>query len=272
MTEPKWWDVTISREPTLGNGAPNPWSELTTEELSKWFDMHGADRSCIGEEVGESGYKHWQCRIVFKKPMSLNQVTLLCGIGHWTATIVRNFDYCEKEGNFYRSWEKALKKFQTMELYNWQNEVLDHIKKQGDRRVTCLVDEFGNSGKTTMAKCITARHIGAYCPAMDESKDYMAWALAHQTAGIFVLDIPKSDSRKKNKDLWSAVEQMKNGYLWDKRNHWQEAWIEPPGILVITNEEPDRTALSGDRWDIGFMQKAIIGGNEFNTIAWERHL
>lgn len=63
---------------------------------------------------------------------------------------------------------------------------------------------------------ITARHVGAYCPAMDESKDYMAWALAHSNAGIFVLDIPKSDSRKKNADLWSAVEQMKNGYLWIK--------------------------------------------------------
>lgn len=121
-----------------------------------------------------------------------------------------------------------------------------------------------------MAKAIVGKHWGAYCPALDESKDYMAWALAHQTAGIFVMDIPKSDSRDKNKDLWSAVEQMKNGYLYDKRHHWQEAWIDSPGILVITNEEPDRNLLSRDRWDIGRLQKAVVGGNEFNIIHWEK--
>lgn len=82
------------------------------------------------------------------------------------------------------------------------------------------------------------------------------------------MDIPKSDSRKKNADLWSAVEQMKNGYLYDKRNHWKEAWIESPGILVITNEEPDRSLLSKDRWDVGYMEQACIGGNEFNRINW----
>lgn len=86
------------------------------------------------------------------------------------------------------------------------------------------------------------------------------------------MDIPKSDSRKQNKDLWSAVEQMKNGYLWDKRNNWKEAWIPSPGILVITNEEPDRTLLSRDRWDIGRLEKALIGGNEFNMIHWERDI
>nr|WCR62264.1 MAG: replication associated protein [ssDNA virus sp.] len=270
MTEPKWWDFTMSREPTFTNGSPNPWSELTTDELGKWFMMHGAERCVIGEEEGKDGYKHWQGRIVFQKPTSMGYVVGLVNVAHWTPTQVRNFDYCEKEGNFWRSWEGALRKFQTMEMYPWQNEVLDRLMKQGDRRICVLVDEYGASGKTTLAKMITARHLGAYCPAMDESKDYMAWALAHSSAGIFVMDIPKSDSRKKNADLWSAVEQMKNGYVWDKRNHWQERWIDPPGILVITNEEPDRTLLSADRWDIGHMEKGLICGNKTNTIQWER--
>lgn len=132
-----------------------------------------------------------------------------------------------------------------------------------------LIDPTGNSGKTTLAKGIVAKHMGAYCPALDEAKDYMAWALAHQNAGIFIMDIPKCDSRDKNKELWSAVEQMKNGYLYDKRNHWREAWIPSPGILVITNEEPDKSMLSRDRWDIAYLEKACIGGNEFNMLQWE---
>lgn len=270
MTEPKWWDCTLSREKTFKDGRPNPWAERTTEELGAWLMEHGAERCVVGEETGADGYRHWQMRVVFKKEASMEKVYSIISNGYWTPTHVRNFDYCEKEGCFWRSWEGALRRFQTIELYNWQRETLERLKTQGDRRVTVLIDTMGASGKTTLAKHITATHTGAYCPAMDEAKDYMAWALAHQTAKIFVLDIPKSDSRKKNADLWSAVEQMKNGYLWDKRHHWQEAWIDPPGILVITNEEPDRSLLSNDRWDIGYMQKAAVGGNAFNIIQWER--
>lgn len=105
---------------------------------------------------------------------------------------------------------------------------------------------------------------------MDTPADYMAWALAHWNAGTFIIDLPKADTTKKENALWSAVEQMKNGYLWDKRHHWQERWIDPPGILVITNEEPPRLALSADRWDIGHLERGVILGNMMNTIRWER--
>ena len=272
MTEPKWWDCTLSREETFKDGTLNPWAERTTHEVGTWLMEHGVERCVVGEEVGDDGYRHWQMRMVFKKPASADHVRGLITSGHWTPTSENgkcNFDYCEKENNFWRSWEGALRKYQTMELYPWQNEILTRLQKQDDRKVMVLIDYNGGSGKTTLAKSITARHLGAYCPAMDESKDYMAWALAHQTARIFVMDIPKSDSRKKNADLWSAVEQMKNGYLWDKRNHWQEAWIDSPGILVITNEDPDRSLLSNDRWDVGYMQHGVIGGNMMNIIKWE---
>lgn len=266
MTNPKWWDVTISREMTTKKGELNPYYATKADDIGRLLMANGAERCVVGEEVGDDGYLHYQARVVWKKGHSFEQCIMVLPGCHWSETSVRDFKYVEKEGKFWRSWEGALAPFATMELYPWQNEVIERIQHQGDRKITVLIDEYGNSGKTTMAKAITARHIGAYCPAMDESKDYMAWALAHQTAKVFVLDIPKSDSRKKNADLWSAVEQMKNGYLWDKRNHWQEAWIESPGVLVITNEEPDRSLLSHDRWDIGYMKYGI--SNWANTIEW----
>lgn len=136
--------------------------------------------------------------------------------------------------------------------------------------MTVLIDECGNSGKTSLAKILTGRHEGAYCPPMDTPADYMGWALAHWNAGTFIIDLPKADTTKKENALWSAVEQMKNGYLWDKRHHWQERWIDPPAILVITNEEPPRLALSADRWDIGHLERGVILGNMMNTIRWER--
>lgn len=246
MTHPKWWDFTLSKEKAKAMYI----DDIATlgEFLSK-----KCDRVVVGDEVGEGGYEHFQGRCVFKKGMDISDLVVLLPTAHWTPTHVRNFDYCEKEGKFWRSWETALRDFQCLELYGWQRTALEDLKKQNDRQVMVIVDGCGGVGKTWLAKHLVATHQGAYCPAMDESRDYMAWALAHSTARMFVIDIPKSDSRKKNSDLWSAIEQMKNGYLWDKRNHWQEKWIDPPKILVITNEEPDRNLLSPDRWDIRYI-------------------
>nr|WCD56390.1 MAG: replication associated protein [Smacoviridae sp.] len=78
--------------------------------------------------------------------------------------------------------------------------------------------------------------------------DYMAFALAHTEAKAFVFDIPRSDDGKREKQMWSAIEQIKNGYLYDKRNTWREAWIDPPKILVFTNSPPNKECLSKDRW------------------------
>lgn len=130
MTEPKWWDCTLSREETFKGGQPNPWSKMTTEELGKWIMEHGVERCVVGEEEGEDGYLHWQMRIVFKKETSFEKVFTMIPSGHWTPTQVRNFDYCEKEGKFWRSWEGALRCYASAQFWPWQNEVINHIKAQ----------------------------------------------------------------------------------------------------------------------------------------------
>lgn len=271
MTEPKWWDCTLSREQTFNNGMPNPYYTLKAPDIGKQLMEHGAERCVVGEEVGEDGYQHFQIRVVFKKPTSFEKVITILPSGHWTETSEKgqlNFNYVEKEGNFWRSWEGALGRFMQLDMYPWQNEIIERLKAQDDRRVMVIVDEYGNSGKTSIAFRLTAEHLGAYCPEMEDCKDYMAWALAHQTAQCFCLDIPKAGDVRTDRAIWKAVEQMKNGYLWDKRHHWQEAYIMPPKILVLTNDTPDKSLLSRDRWDIGYIEYGI--SNWANTIRWER--
>lgn len=270
MTEPKWWDFTLSREITFDDGRPNPYYSLKAPEIGAQIMSHGAERCVVGEEVGDDGYQHFQGRIVFKRPTSFGKVKELFPEAHWSETSENgqcNFRYVEKEGNFWRSWEGALGRFMDLDMYPWQNEVMERLKAQNDRQVMVLVDKYGNCGKTAIAFRLTAEHYGAYCPELEDSKDYMAWALAHQTAKAFCLDIPKAGDVRKDTAIWKAVEQMKNGYLYDKRHHWQEAYIMPPKVLVLTNEEPDRSLLSRDRWDIGHIQYGI--SNWANTIKWE---
>lgn len=88
MTDVKWWDGTF------------PQSMWTKDELIALGKEH-CDMFVIGDETGEGGYKHWQCRFKFKvgKELTtlLNQFGVKKGKGcNFTKTHVRNFEYCKK--------------------------------------------------------------------------------------------------------------------------------------------------------------------------------
>lgn len=239
MTEAKWWDFTASK--AMG------WAQDRIIPILEPI----ADRFVLGDEVGEGGYEHVQGRVVFKVGKELGALQNIMPGVHWTPTHVRNFDYCEKEGNFYRSWEKGLKQYTNIDLRQWQGQAVAQFKDQGDRTVMVIVDPVGGKGKTVLAKYCVVNRYACYCPPMQDAQDFMAFALAHKNAPGFIFDMPRTESTKQRKGMWSAIEQIKNGYYYDKRYSWQEHWAEKnPRIMVITNEMPDLDTLSRDRWEI----------------------
>jgi hypothetical protein len=48
--------------------------------------------------------------------------------------------------------------------------------------------------------------------------------------------------------LFSAIETIKDGYVYDERNHFKEWWFDSPNIWVFTNSVPETDYLSKDRW------------------------
>nr|WCD56398.1 MAG: replication associated protein [Smacoviridae sp.] len=207
-----------------------------------------AERFCVGDEKGDTtGYEHLQGRVVFKVGKSLKTLVNM-GLGwHWTPTHVRDFLYVEKEGNFYRSWEKTISKWANIELKAWQKAILEELDNQNDRQVTVIYDEDGNHGKTWFAKYCVATHRATYCPPMQDAQDFMAFAMAKPDKA-YIFDMPRSESVKQRKGMWSAIEQIKNGYLYDKRYSFRDMWIDSPKIIVFCNELPDMDTLSRDRW------------------------
>lgn len=244
MTAPKWYDFTLSREKLKERNLDG------FEKVGQMFENLGADRYVLGQEVGEGGYEHYQCRVVFKMEKDYDHLKrVFAGIGHVSPTQVRDFKYCEKEGNYYRSWEKVLNKFSNISLLTWQERFIDLIQDQNDRQITVLVDEDGGIGKTTLAKKLQVNRICQYVPPMGEALDLMAFAMAKPSSG-YLFDMPRSESIKQKKGMWSAIEQIKNGYLYDKRYQFRDMWIEPPKVAVFANKMPPMDALSKDRWKI----------------------
>lgn len=237
MTEPKWYDVTFSKK--MG------W---TRERVIAIAEEH-CERFAIGDEVGEGGYEHLQARFVFKIGKEIGAVINLFPGAHVTPSHTRDFKYVEKEGNFYRSWEKALNKYADVELMTWQGEAIAQLKSQDDRKIMVIIDPSGGIGKTTLAKICQIRRIAQYVPPLQDAMDFMAFAMEKKSSG-YIFDMPRTESTKQRRSMWSAVEQIKNGYLYDKRYAFRDDWIDPPKILVITNETPDLDMLSADRWDM----------------------
>lgn len=241
MTEPKWWDFTAKDE------------GITPSEVIELCESLNPDRFAFGREVGEGGYEHYQGRIVLKVGKDLktlanwnkeHNVTW-----HWSPTHVRDFTYVEKEGNFYRSWEGHLSKFATLDLRPWQKQAIDILRGQNNRCVDCIIDQCGNHGKTYLAKYLAATHQATYVPPFTEAQDYMAFAMA-KPSERYIIDVPRAETIKQRKGMWSAIEQIKNGYVYDKRYQFRDAWIGEPQVLVFANETPDRSSLSDDRWHL----------------------
>lgn len=243
MTAPKWYDVTIKK------------SEISKEVLIKMLEQKKAEKFVIGEEIGDGGYEHWQVRVLFKKPTEMTALIKWnreWGItGHWTPTHVHDFTYCEKEGKFYRSWEGALAKYHDIELLPWQAEIIGAYGAQNrERQITVLIDHLGNHGKTWLSKYMEVNHIADVCPvSSNDAGEYVAYCFAFQRDG-YLFDIPRSDTLKGKNAMWRGIEQIKNGLLYDKRYCPKKAWIEPPRMLVLTNEEPPFYTMSLDRWDV----------------------
>lgn len=237
MTAPKWWDFTI------------PAKDISREDLVKRFENAKADRFVIGHEVGTlTGYEHWQCKAHFRKPMSFEELKKYIGDWHREPSIVKDFSYCEKEGDYYRSWEGALAKYHDLKLLPWQEQVLADLRCQGERQCTTIIDREGANGKSWLSKHLVVKYGYAYVPAMPNFEDYMFMAMAHPNAKGFIFDIPRADNAEQAKAMWCAMETIKNGYLYDKRYTFTEKWIEPPKMLVFTNDKPPKTMLSADRW------------------------
>lgn len=245
MTDVKWWDFTIPEDAVTDEQLQSYLDELCT----KWAYEH---------EIGAGGFRHIQGRCVFNVGKQLgtikNQIPIASA--HWSKTQskTRNFDYVEKDGCAIRSWEGALRKYATLKLRPWQEQLELLLQHRDDRTVHVIFNEEGNVGKSTFVKYICATHQGVYIPPMGDAQDIMAMAMA-KPSKCYVIDMPRTESVNNKKGMWSAIEQLKNGYLYDKRYNYRDMWIEPPTVAVFTNELPETGYLSKDRWRISTIEQ-----------------
>ena len=247
------WDLTI------------PQTEITQEDLSKLFKLHAKAWSFQLEKGNKTGYMHWQCRISLKGK-ERDAYGLIKLKGNYTPTSkenMNNFFYVTKDHTRIDGpWNHddvevyIPRQYRGIVFKTWQNKIAESRLDFNDRHINVLYDAVGGLGKSTLASVCELLYNAVDLPPINSAQEMMQIMCnicidqELRAPGLVFIDMPRATDKSSLYGLYSACEQIKKGKLYDCRYHYKKYWIDSPAVWVFTNEKPDLSMLSTDRWKI----------------------
>lgn len=244
------------------------------EDLIKEQFKSIAKRYVFQLEKTDKGYEHYQGRLSLIKKTTkaslMKLFTLIPVPNYLEPTILaestKDAFYCQKaQTRIAGPWKDndpviyLPKQYRNKELRPYQKIILDD-GYHNDRTINFIYDPAGNKGKTTicMIASITKGYI--YLPYINDYEDLMGAMLCKcyevtRNPTAVLLDMPRAVEKKKINQIYAGLETIKCGYLFDKRYHFKEWYIDSPNIWVFSNRPPNRDALSEDRWKLWRINK-----------------
>jgi len=219
------------------------------------------------EEGLKTGYKHFQGRVSFKTKRRTANILKLVG-GHYSPTSSEastNFEYVMKdESRIDGPWadtdtikyipRQFRGKMDT--LLPFQKTVVEKCGDFNDRLINLIYDPDGSKGKSTLAHLIRLYLGGVVLPPLNDA-DKLVLSCCNilmdkkirKTIPIFI-DLPRAMCKERLFGLYTAIEIIKSGYIYDYRNKYKEWDFDSPNIWVFTNTEPELSMLSLNRWKV----------------------
>lgn len=217
------------------------------------------------ERGGETGYMHYQGKV------SLISKTRQFDIedGDTSASHISDgkslFNYVTKEASRVAGpWsdkdtpkflQKKVEKMTT--LYSWQRWLVGEAGIYLDRYIDLICDPEGCKGKSSIVSYCEYHDIAVKIPMMTgmNGKDCVQIVLQMylekgKGEKAYVIDFPRALRKDKLHEFYEAIETIKDGYLFDMRYGFTKRWMEVPRIFIFTNELPDESLLSRDRWRV----------------------
>ena len=133
-------------------------------------------------------------------------------------------------------------------LYPWQKEILEDRCVWDTRTINCVIQQVGNVGKNTLVTYAGCHNLARRIPMLESYKDFMRMVMDTPKSKLYLIDFPKMMNKAASASFWSAIETVKDGYAYDDRYSWSEAYFDSPNIWVFMNHEPEIGNLSTDRW------------------------
>lgn len=225
-----------------------------TEKLEK-FKRNLASLNCLTilgvETCPESGKEHIQGYLECKNQIEFSTLQKLWKGIHLEKSIgsqADNVNYCSKEGNVYYSDFKVPKPLKILDfekLYNWQKDIVNLCKTEpDDRKIYWYWGKNGCNGKTQLCKHLVHHHKAVVM--MGKCADCLHFAVENESdIYIFLL------ARSREMDVsYEAMEYLKDGLFMSGKYEGGMVIRNSPHVIVMANFEPDKSALSKDRWII----------------------
>lgn len=251
----KTWDLTLFKD------------SVTEHDIARELRKIASQWAFQKEACPTTGREHWQIRA------SLNKKSTKVGIisdlretalegARVSATATRNskrFDYVlKKQTRVAGPWldtdpdpEQIDEEIRNNQPRGWQEECIQYAEaKPKPRKIRVYVDRNGGSGKTWLKKYMRWKTKACVVPHFEKPEDMAQMVMCKPVANTYVVDIPRSITDRQKRGIWQGIESIKDGYCYDKRHKFRDRVFATPNIIVFTNQMPELTALSGDRWDI----------------------
>lgn len=251
----------------------NGLSHITIIDTLKTVAKH----FCFQLEQGDSGYLHYQGRLSLIKKRRHSEKHILLGLfTKWKPNYLEptcndckgDLFYVMKEdtrveGPWNDEDEEVYvpRQYRDKELYPFQQQIIDSASHFDDRNINLVYDPEGNNGKSTTSAICELLYGGIDMPPLNDYKELIALACnicrdrRIRTPKIMFFDMPRAVRKDQLYGLYSAIEQIKKGKLYDCRYHFKSWWIDSPQVWVFTNRLPDLDMVSADRWNIWTIDK-----------------
>ena len=134
-------------------------------------------------------------------------------------------------------------------LKPWQESLLTISAISNTRNVNVVIDKVGGIGKTFITKYMDQKGLACALPAtLSTAEKLIAFAYGCPETKAYIIDMPRALKKADLGGFYSAVEDIKNGFMYDPRYTTKKRWQEPPAVWVFTNVQPALKYLSSDRW------------------------
>lgn len=227
-----------------------PYEETTASQLSQHLKSF-CKKFTYQAEKAESGFQHWQIEISLNNKEYFASVKNLIGFDKAHIEPTKNYfaakNYCSKQDTRiegpYNEKSVFIKTITT--LRKWQQNIVNIIKEEpDDRSIYWYWEKTGNIGKSVFCKYLAVHHEATIFNNGKFSD--LAFAIPDNPK-IIVFDLPRQSEERFN---YSAVEAIKNGMIFSGKYESKTKIFNSPHVLIFANYEPDKSAMSKDRWKI----------------------
>ncbi len=133
-------------------------------------------------------------------------------------------------------------------LYPWQEFVMKKAAEWEPRIVNMVYDPRGCNGKSILCGKLVCSGIGWDIPPLQSFNDVMRAVMDMPKRKCYVIDVPRSLDQAKIGDFYAGIERLKDGKVFDDRNHFRMDFFDSPNVWAFTTRLPNMGLLTRDRW------------------------